>query len=231
MVYALVCALVTGAMAAQVTGQALRRRRPHQAVWAVSLWMAALASLSYVVSLRGGPGAAAWFRVYYALGALLMAAYLGVGSVYLGFGPRAGHATLVAVTALGLAGAVGLLGAPVDPEALAALAGGAGRGVLALPGWTRGVMVALNAFGTLAVAGVALRSALDVVRRRAAPGYLLGNALIALGVLVLGAAGSAARWGNETLFWPAMTLGWLVVYGGFLAVTRARHAAGTEVAG
>lgn len=57
------------------------------------------------------------------LGALLMAAYLGVGSVYLSSGPRFGHICFAVVSAAGLAGSLWLGAAPVDAAALSALNG------------------------------------------------------------------------------------------------------------
>lgn len=225
MAYALLCTAVAGIFAWQVTRRALERKRQHLAVWAASLWMGALGSLCYAMTLIA-PAGGWWFRLYYLLGAVLTAAYLGVGSTYLRFGTRAGGAALLLVTLLAVAAAIGLLGAPLDVQALSRLEGGAGRGVLELPGWARALMIVLNAFGTLAVAGVAVISAVDFARRRAPAGLLGGNLLIAAGVLVLGAAGSAAGAGRDALFWPMMTVGWIVIYAGFAVVTRTRSAGG-----
>jgi hypothetical protein len=124
------------------------------------------------------------------------------------------------VTAAAAVAAAGLLAAPVDTAALAALAGGSGRGVLLLPGWVRALLAGLNAFGVVAVVGVALRSALARLRRGEAGRAWGGNLLIALGVLLLGAAGSASRLpAGDAAFWPLMTAGWLAVYVGFVAVS------------
>ncbi|HEX6989917.1 MAG TPA: hypothetical protein VF282_10670, partial [Bacillota bacterium] len=103
MLYAWLSAVVTAWFAWLVTRQYRARRRPHQLVWAVSLWMAAVASAAYALSVQAG-GHPALFRLYYILGALWMAATLGVGSAYLGFGTRVGLISLALVAAAGLAG-------------------------------------------------------------------------------------------------------------------------------
>lgn len=224
MVYALVSTLFTAWFAWLVTNQYRQRRRPYQGVWAVSLWMAAAASFAYAACIALG-GSALFFRFYYLLGALLMAAYLGVGSVYLGFSERAGRLCLAAVTAAGAVGAAYVLTAPIDAGALAVLRGGSGRGILQLTGAGRAVLISMNVFGTLAVTGVAVKSAVRLLRRREAPGWALGNLLIAAGVLVIGAAGGAAGAGREgDLFWPLMTVGWAVTFIGFRTINRAKTA-------
>lgn len=222
MLYAWLSALVTGWFAVLVVRQYRARRRPYQMVWSISLWMAAAASAAYALSIQLG-GQPALFRLYYILGALWMAAYLGVGSVYLGFGPRAGRWSLLLVTAGGLAGTVLLATAPLDAAALASLQQGSGRGLIELAGPGRGVLVAMNAFGTAAVVGVALVSAVRVLRSRGAAVWAAGNLLIAAGVLIIAAAGSAAGLGQEgDLFWPVKTAGWVVTFGGFTVINRGR---------
>jgi len=157
-----------------------------------------------------------------------MAAYLGVGSIFLGVGPRAGRLSLLLATVGGLAGSVFLVTARLDPAALAALRYGSGRDILALEGAGRAVLVAMNAFGTAAVVGVAVLSALRVWRSRGAAAWAVGNLLIAAGVLILGAAGSTAGLGREgLLFWPVMTAGWVVTFSGFAVINRARSPAST----
>lgn len=218
MIYALISTLLTAAMAVELSRRWRLHRRAHTGAWALSLWLGALASLAYAVHAAGG--GVLWFRAYYLCGAVLAAPVLAAGSAYLGFGPRIGRVATGAVAVLAPVAAAGVLGAPVDAAALASLDGGSGRGVLDLSGLPLAAMIALNTLATLTVAGVAVRSA---VRRRGpgvAPG---GHLLIAAGVLLLGAAGGAARGlGQDAAFWPVMTAGWAVVYGGVRLAAAAR---------
>ncbi|HEX6988946.1 MAG TPA: hypothetical protein VF282_05700, partial [Bacillota bacterium] len=131
--------------------------------------------------------------------------------------------SLALVAAAGLAGTVLMTAAPLDHAALAALEQGSGRGIIELSGAGRGILVAMNAFGTVAVAAVALVSAWQVLRAQGPVAWAAGNLLIAAGVLIIGAAGSAAGLGQEgASFWPVMTAGWVVTFIGFTVVNRAR---------
>lgn len=221
MIYAAVSTAITAALALAQTRRWRQRRQPHAGAWALGLWLGAAASLAYV--LAAWTGGEAWFRLYYLCGAVLVAPVLGLGSVWLALGARAGRWAAAAVAALAVPAGWGVATAPLDAAALAALAGGSGRGVLHLQGAPLAAMIALNLMGTVAVAGVALASAWRAARRRAPAGLVVGNLLIALGVVLLGAAGGAARWGGDAAFWPTMALGWVVVYAG---VRRASGAAG-----
>jgi len=129
----------------------------------------------------------------------------------------------VLTTAAGLVGTILLAAAPLDAAALAALQDGSGRGIIELGGAGRGILVAMNAFGTVAVVAVAVVSAVRVLRTRGSGLWAAGNLLIAAGVLIIGAAGSSAGLGQEgTMFWPVQTLGWVVTFAGFTLVNRGR---------
>jgi len=150
------------------------RRAPELLAWSAALGAFAVASAALAWAAAAGWSAPA-FRVYYLFGALLTAPLLGVGSLLLAGRRWAAPAGLVyAGLAVGLALAAPLKGTfsgTEIPDTAAHLA--------FVP--VRVVAVAGNAFGTLAVIGVALAT----VRRRP-----LGNALIVAGVAVA-AAGSA----------------------------------------
>lgn len=220
LVLPIISAVLSGIFAAVVTTQYWLRRRPHQIVWAVSLWLAVIGSLSYVVTFTSG-GSTFAFRLYYLSGAVLMPALLGVGSLYLAFGERVGNTALVLVGAIGAVVGGSVMGAPIDETALLMMTGGAGRGIIKFIGPLSSFRIVLSIFGTAAVAGVAVKSAIDLIRKEGPKGLVLGNSLIAAGVLVIGGGGGAARWQGETgpdLFWMAMALGWVFVFAGFLTI-------------
>lgn len=215
-------AAVSGGFAYMVTRQYLARRKAYQLVWSVSLWLAALGSLSYAIAVLADSGF--FFRLFYLSGAVLMAALLGVGSIYLAFGAGMGRLALLAVAVVGFLVAGAVMGSPINYAALTDLrmTVGSGRGVLSL----KGIMVAgrelLNTFGTLAVAGVAIKSARDIKRHGAHPGLFAGNLCIVGGIVANAIAGTTARFmtGFDP-FWLLMTGGWILMFAGFLRIEQA----------
>lgn len=220
MIYPTLVAAVSAAFAGVVLCQYAERRRPYQLVWGLALLMSTLASTAYVAALPPSSNGIA-FRIYYTLGGALMPAWLGLGSILLVAPKRAGEwasSGLMAASALA-AGAV--FAAPIAAANLANLDGGPGAGVLEPGSWLP-LTIVLNTLGVAAVVGVALYSAVAVIRRRGSGQMLLANVLIAAGDLIVGIAGSLARTGHPELFWITMLLGWIVIFGGFLLTLGSR---------
>jgi hypothetical protein len=219
-IYPTLVAVVSAACAGVVSCQYAARRRSYQLAWALALVMSAAAATAYVAALPPTSSATA-FRLYYSLGAVLMPAWLGLGSVLLVAPKRfAEWATsgLVSASALG-AGAV--FATPISTGALATLDGGPGAGVLEAGAWLP-LTIVLNTVGVAAVVGVAIYSAVALVRRRGSGQLLLANISIAAGDIIVGIAGSMARTGHPELFWATMLVGWIVVFGGFLLTLGSR---------
>ncbi|MFI5269531.1 MAG: hypothetical protein ACHQ7M_19310, partial [Chloroflexota bacterium] len=191
----------------------LGANRP-QLVWMVALLMSTLASALYVLALPPQSSQLA-FRGYYVLGGLLMPAWLGLGSIYLVAPRRIADLSLAGLVNVGALGAGAVFSASVDPGALERLNGGPGSGVLE-PGPWLPITILLNTCGVLAVVGVAIYSAVRLRQRRGSGQLVTANALIALGDLVVGVAGSMARTGRPELFWVTMLAGWVVIFVGFL---------------
>lgn len=170
-------AFAAALLALRLAGLLARRwrvtRRVELAAWAWSLaaYAVAAAAIAWGESAQWDARA---FRVYYAAGGLLTVPLLGAGSLLLAGVRRAGAtACVVAGVGLGVAlampvhGAFARHGIPSAQDHL---------------DWApRGLAIAFNSAGTVAVVGVALRS----LRRRP-----VGNALIVLGVAAA-AVGSA----------------------------------------
>lgn len=218
MLYPSIVALVALVFTVALVGQYRARRKAHQLLWAIALALGFLGAAGYLAALRGS---AAGFRLYYLAGALWMAPVMGLGSVYLHYGPDRSRWVAALVVLTGVVASVGVMGAPLDGEALARLDGGPGQDVLDLAGLPLAALILSNTFGVVAVAALAIRSAL---RSRYTPdgkGFTVGNLLLALGVILLGMAGSLARLGVPGTFWIMMALGFLILYGGFATINRA----------
>jgi hypothetical protein len=128
--YPFIVAIVSLAFGGVVLAQWATRRRPQQLVWGAALLLAAAASFAFVGVLV--TDSTLLFRIYYAGGALLMAAYLGMGSLYLVLPRRVADLVLAALVVVSAVGVVLILVAPVDGAALRLLPrnGGAGANVL-----------------------------------------------------------------------------------------------------
>lgn len=221
MIYALISTIITTVLTAIVALQYYERQRPYQLAWAISLVMAAVASLAYAGSIFLN-GNSYLFRLYYWLGGQLMAAAMGFGSLLLVATKPTVRVLLIVVGLVAAVATFSLWTATIDLQELAALDGGSGRGIVQMNVVGRIATVILNVFGTVVVAGIAILSAFRFIKRQVSGLAVLGNVVIAAGVMTIGAAGSAAGAGRDQLFWPVMTLGWLIFFAGFSLVNRAR---------
>lgn len=214
MLFPLAVAEISCVFAGIVLWQFATRRRPYQLIWAIALLMSGIASAAYVLALPPQSNELA-FRAYYALGAVLMPAWLGLGSIFLVAPRRLADRTLAALVNVGALGAGAVFVAPINSQVLGQLNGGPGTDVLQTGAWLP-ITILLNTFGVAAVVGVAILSAVRLVQRQGSRQLVLANGLIAAGDLIVGIAGSMARTGLPELFWLTMLAGWIVIFAGFL---------------
>ncbi|HZT96225.1 MAG TPA: hypothetical protein VFB34_05245 [Chloroflexota bacterium] len=219
--YPLIVVIVNGAFGGVVLRQFLVRRRPHQLVWTVALLLGFLAGAFYVLFLAFGDNSVL-FRLYYICGALLMAAYLGLGSIYLLAPRRVADLTAAALVVLSLIGIILLLMAGIDHGKLVHAAHVVGPGTSALkPGGWKAMVAILNIFGSLAVVGGAIYSGWLTYRRHSPITFLYANVLIAAGTFLAALAGGVADQGAFAgSFWIILAAGFVVLFAGFLLTTR-----------
>ena len=195
-----------------------RSRAPHQGAWTVALALFALASAALATGASTG-----WdqgtFRVFFLLGAVINVPWLALGTVYLLMGARIGNrvrAGLLVFTGIGIGvmlaapmhGTIAATGIPVGKDHFDALP-------RALAGIGSGV-------GAVVVFAGAAYSAIHFARsRRPGSGYLAGgNALIALGTLILSSGGLLQGIvGSDEAFALTLAVGIAVIYGGFVVAS------------
>ncbi len=219
--YPIIVLVVSGAFFLAILRQYIQRRRPYQLAWALSLATAVGGSLAYVIFLAHDKSELA-FRLYYVFGALLTAPLLGLGSILLI--ARGGEARArarwmaAAVAVVGVIGAIVLLTDPINHYVLRQLDGGPGTNPDVYTANAGKVFViALNIFGAVAVVGVAIYSAWQLYKRHGSRRLVTANVVIAVGTYIISQAGGMARTGHGAgLFWLTMTIGWVVLFGGFL---------------
>lgn len=211
-----------------------RRRRPHELAWTIAMALFCLAAMSlWWAEARGW--SAASFRMFFAFGAVVNVPWLGLGTVYLLAGQRAGHAVMRSLLVFsGFAVGV-VLTAPIRgtisgtelptgkehfdalPRILAAV-GSSVPAVVIFAG------AAWSAWRVLRGATPAVTA--SATRNVSSPRRLaLGNVLIALGALVLSASGTfSGRLGADTSFAVTLALGISILFAGFLVASNATSA-------
>ena len=212
----LATALVSFLFMALVARQYLRRRKPHQLVWSVAmLFFGAGAACQFIGHQIG------WspftYRLWYLCGAILTAAYLGQGTVYLQARRRVAHAVL-ALLLLASAGAVFVLWqAPVDlPQALAE-GPISGQG---MPRYVRLMTPFFNIFGTVTLVGGAARSSWFFLWSGKSNIRALGTGLIAGGALIVAFGGTLARFSRPEALYLSELVGVVTIFAGFILTSR-----------
>ncbi|MFQ5814831.1 MAG: hypothetical protein ACE5I2_16760 [Anaerolineae bacterium] len=196
------------------------RRGLHLLLWGIGLVMYGIASFTEAYYTVAGFNDLV-FRLWYLFGAMLVAAWLGQGTVYLLVrrriaGVRIAH-VLMAVLLLGsLYGAFKVFSAQLDPSLMpgASLSGHA----IVTPG-VRILTPFFNIYGTATLVGGAIYSAFLFWRKRILPHRTVGNILIAVGALAPAMAGILSRIGLTEFLYLGELLGAILMFIGFLQAT------------
>ena len=219
--------LIIGVFAVTVFRRFLRRRSWHLAFWSIGLAMYGLGVLCEALYAVVGWNALL-FRLWYLLGAVLVAAWLGQGTIYLLAPRRVAHILAVLLVAGSLYGAIRVFSATLDPSLLPV--GELSGHAIVTPG-VRVLTPFFNIYGLVAMAGGAGYSAWVYWRKRILPNRVTGNVLIALGALAPGLGGLFSRLGLRGYLYLGELLGAVLLYAGFLrsvAPVDAHAVAGTR---
>ena len=209
----LLSTIVSFVFAAMVLSQYRSRRRPYQLVWGFGLISYGIGAMSEFLYGMGVHSLAV-YSAWYIFGAFFVAAYLGMGTVYLVAPRRAAHAAMIFLAALSVVAVALVLTARVDVSQIPA------SGVLtgkAMPNYVRLLTPVFNIFGTVALVGGAAYSAWVFWRRRIMPQRVLSNALIAGGAMLPAIGSSLLRFGIPELFYVCEFLGVTIIFLGFVA--------------
>ena len=206
-------AIVAAAFALVVLRQYGGHRRTYQLMWAIGLAMFAVAAFAGYLARSGGTTEAE-YRLFYLLGAILNVAWLGLGSVYLLARRSWANAALAFVVLLSLLSAYAVFSTPVNVAAAA----DSGRGFPdgSVPRILAGVGSGL---GSLALIGGALWSAWIFLRKRRNGRRAVANVVIAVGVLIVAAGGTATFTGASGILELTNLVGLSVIFAGFLLIS------------
>ena len=212
---------ITMAFALSVLSRYFKGRRLYSLLWGVGLLLYAAGTLSEAwLALSWS---AFWLRAWYLTGAMLTAAWLGQGTIYLLVRKTAVAHALMAL--LGLASLVALVAvftAPIDPTAFqkGVAISSQYKALLARSGLTVLLTIVLNLYGTIALVGGALWSAWLFYRKAVLPNRMLGNVLIAAGALLPASAGTLIKLGLGDWLYVSELLGAAVMFLGFWLTTQ-----------
>src|SRR5438445_2272509 len=216
----LASSLVTGLFAASVLRRYLQRGGTHLLLWGTGLVMFGIVGVTELISTFG------WyptvFRLWYLCGALLTAAWLGQGTVYLmSRRRRLAVGTMLVLLGASLAAAYLVFAEPLNASAFDPRTplGVQFRAVLPEGSTVRKLTPVFNIYGTVTLVGGALYSAWLLWRKEIAPGRVVGNLLIAAGGLSLSLVSTLARFGAGALLSLAELIAAALMFAGFLLAT------------
>jgi hypothetical protein len=187
-------------LTAFVLRQYFERRKMHQLMWAIAiaLWTAGVAAeLAATISAGWTPMV---YRVYYATGALLIPAWLGMGTLFLVLTRKLANRILALLLSLSAIGVILIFMWPISSTQMIS-GGGEFVPLRVFPFFpVQMVLIVLNIFGALAFIAGALWSAFRFMRMQAMAERAIATALIALGGLVAAGAHSLGAMGGIELF-------------------------------
>jgi hypothetical protein len=217
--------LVTFAFAFSVFNRYRQKRGPHLLLWGIGLVFYGLGTLTEVILSTTYSELA--LKVWYLCGAMLTAAWLGQGSVFLLVRRRGVAPALTAVLAVvSLLAAILVFMAPVTSAAAsynpALPVSLQYKDILVRSGLITLLTILLNIYGTLTLVGGAIYSAFLFWRKKVLVNRMIGNILIAAGALLPAMAGSFVQAGLFDWLYLSELLGVVLMYAGFIQATAGK---------
>lgn len=161
------------------------------------------------------------FRLWYLFGAILVAAWLGQGTVYLLAKKSWAHALMVILVLGSIYGAVRVLGADLDPNLMTSSlhTGSEMSGHAIITPGVRSLTPFFNLYGTVTLVGGAAYSAWIFWRKRVLLHRSIGNILIAVGAILPAFGGTFSRMGFSGALYLSEFLGAILIFIGFVRAT------------
>jgi hypothetical protein len=217
--------IVTFAFTASVFNRYQHKRGTHLLFWGIGLLFYGLGTLTEVILSFTFNELA--LKTWYLTGAMLTAAWLGQGTVFLLVRKRGVARALAAVLVLAsLASLFLVMAAPLTPAAasydVSQPVSAQYKEILTRSAPVVILTILLNIYGTLGLVGGALYSSFLFWRKKVLVNRMLGNILIAFGALLPASAGSLLKAGLVDWLYISEFLGVVIMYLGFLQATSGR---------
>jgi hypothetical protein len=198
----------------------LNRRGSHLLLWGIGLVFYGIGGFCEFYY-----GAFGWnpliFRLWYLFGAILVAAWLGQGTVYLLAKRRLANVLMILLALGSLYATIRIFTAQLDPSLLTTSVhtGSELSGHAIITPGIRALTPIFNLYGTVTLVGGALYSAWIFWRKRVLLHRTIGNILIAAGALAPAFGGTFSRFGiSGALYWGEL-LGVILMFIGFIRAT------------
>jgi len=212
--------LVTFAFVVAVYNRYRQRGGMHSLLWALGLLLYGIGTLSEVI--LGWTFNVFVLKIWYLTGAMLTAAWLGMGTVHLLI--RKGNAAQVItwlLAGISLLALILVLIAPVTSTTydVTRPVSEQYKDIFSRNGLTILLTILLNIYGTLTLVGGAIYSAFLFWRKKILASRMFGNILIAAGALSPAMGGTFLRVGLTDLLYLSELIGAILMFIGFLMAT------------
>ena len=212
--------IVTFAFTAAVFNRHRQRAGVYLLLWAFGLLLYGLGTLSEVI--LGLTFNVIVLKLWYLTGAMLTAAWLGMGTVHLLI--RKGNTARILTWVLGAVSVLAFVlvfAAPANAAAydVARPASEQYKEVLTRNGLIILLTILLNIYGTLALVGGAIYSAFLFWRKKILANRMYGNILIAAGALSPALGGTFLRAGLVDMLYLSELIGAVLMFIGFILAT------------
>jgi len=210
--FPLITCVISFIFAVTVLDQFFARRKPFQLLWSIGLFMYAIAAFTEFYA--GVYGISVFIlKLWYFIGAILVAAYMGMGTLYLLMKRRNAHIVMAILGIATLYAAIRIFTVNIDVTRLTKL-----TGIGVMPTDVRAILAPVfNAFGTFALVGGAIYSAFIFWRKRILAHRVVSNILIAVGAILPALGGTHLTFvGNLNVLFIFELAGVIVMFIGFL---------------
>ncbi len=223
--------VVTFIFAVAVYNRYRERGGIHLLLWAIGLLFYGIGTLTEVTLELTFSVLA--IKLWYLTGAMLTAAWLGMGTVHLLI--RRGNTAMVitwVLAGVSLLALILILIAPVTSTAydVTRPVSEQYKEIFARNGWIILLTILLNIYGTLTLVGGALYSAFLFWRKKILANRMFGNILIAAGALSPAMGGTFLRAGLTDLLYFSELIGVIIMFIGFLMATSGTSEVSSSVA-
>lgn len=217
--------IVTFIFAASVLRRYRYRRGNHLLMWGIGLILYGLGTLSEVI--LSFTFSELFLKIWYISGAMLTAAWLGQGTIWLLVRkPGVARIMTYGLAAVSMLAIVLVMLAPLTSAAatydVTQPISAQYKDILVRSGLITALTILLNIYGTIFLVGGALYSAYLFLRKQVLINRVIGNVLIAAGALMPAMAGSFVGAGLVDMLYLSELFGVVLMYLGFLQATVTR---------